>query len=55
MLANDARCKLEIKSRIAIAKVEFDRQRTLFTSKLDFNLRKKLVKCQNVDTSESRE
>ena len=30
MIANDARCKLEIKSSIAIAKVEFDRQRTLF-------------------------
>jgi hypothetical protein len=35
----------EIKSRIAIGKSAFNKKRTLFTSKLDLNLRKKLVKC----------
>ena len=33
------------KSRIARAKAEFNKKKTLFTSKLDLNLRKKLVKC----------
>ena len=42
---NDARCTREIKPRIAVKKAEFDKMGTLFTSKLDFNLRKKLVKC----------
>ena len=35
----------EIKSRIAMAKAAFNKKKTLFTSKLDLNLRKKLVKC----------
>ena len=34
----------EIKSRIAMAKAAFNKKKTLFTSKLDLNLRKKLVK-----------
>ena len=37
MLTNDGRCTCEIKSRIAMAKAAF--------SKLDLNLRKKLIKC----------
>jgi hypothetical protein len=45
MITNDERCTREIKSRIAIAKAAFDKKKTLFTSKLDLNLRKKLVKC----------
>ena len=44
ILTNDGRCTCEIKSRIAMAKTEF-KKKTLFTSKLDLNLRKKLVKC----------
>ena len=36
-------CK--IKSRIAMAKAAFNKKKNLFTSKLDLNLRKKLVKC----------
>ena len=40
----DGRCTCEIKSRIPLAKAAFNKK-TLFTSKLDFNLRKKLVKC----------
>jgi hypothetical protein len=42
---NDGRCTYEIKFRIAMAKVTFNKKKTLFTSKLDLNLRKKLVKC----------
>jgi hypothetical protein len=42
---NGARFKLEIKSTIVIEKATFNRKKTLFTSKLDLNLRNKLVKC----------
>ena len=45
MLTNDGRCTCEIKSRIAMAKAAFNKKKTLFTSKLDLNLRKELVKC----------
>ena len=44
ILRNDGRFTCEIKSRIAMAKAAFNKK-TLFTSKLDLNLRKKLVKC----------
>jgi hypothetical protein len=40
MITNDARCTLEIKSRIAMAKGAFNKKKTLFTSKLDSNLMK---------------
>jgi hypothetical protein len=45
MITNDARCTREIKSRIAMAKAAINRKNTLFTCKLDLNLRKKQVKC----------
>ena len=45
LLTNDGRCTREIKSRIAMAKAAFSKKRTLFTSKLDLNLKKKLIKC----------
>ena len=45
MLTNDGRCTREMKSRIAMAKVAFNKKKTLFISKLDLDLRKKLVKC----------
>jgi hypothetical protein len=45
MITNDAMCTREIKSKIAMAKAVFNKKKTLFTSKLDLNLRKKLVKC----------
>jgi hypothetical protein len=35
----------EIKCRIAMAEATFNKKRTLFTSTLDLELRKKLVKC----------
>jgi hypothetical protein len=44
-MMNDARCTREIKSRIAMAKTAFNKKNNLFTSKLDLNLRTKLVKC----------
>jgi hypothetical protein len=43
MLTGDARCTHEIKSRIALAKAAFNKKKTVFTSKLGLNLRKKLV------------
>jgi hypothetical protein len=44
-ITNDARCTRETKSRIALAEAAFNKKKPLFTSKLDLNLRKKLVKC----------
>jgi hypothetical protein len=43
MLTDDGRCTCKIKSRITMVKAAFNKN--LFTSKLDLNLRKKLVKC----------
>jgi hypothetical protein len=45
ILTNDGRCACEIKCRIAMAKAAFNKKRALFTSTLDLELRKKLVKC----------
>jgi hypothetical protein len=45
ILTNDGRCTCEIKWRVAMAKAPFNKKRTLFTSTLDLELRKKLVKC----------
>jgi hypothetical protein len=45
MITNDAKCTREIKSRVAMAKAAFNKKKNLFTSELDLNLRKKLVKC----------
>jgi hypothetical protein len=45
ILTNDGRCTCEIKCRIALAKAAFKKKRTLFTSTLNLELRKKLVKC----------
>ena len=45
MLTDDGRCTCEIKSRIVMAKTVFNKKKNLFTSKLELNLRKKLVKC----------
>ena len=45
VVTNDARCTQEIKSRIAMAEAAFNKKKTLFTRKIDLNLRKILVKC----------
>jgi len=36
MITNDARCTCEIKSKIAITKAAFNKEKTLFMNKLDF-------------------
>jgi hypothetical protein len=43
-ILNGARCIWEIKSRTTTAKVAFNRK-TFFSSKLNLNLRRKLLKC----------
>jgi hypothetical protein len=43
MLTNDGICACEIKSMIAMAKAAFNKKGALFTSKMDLELRKKLV------------
>jgi hypothetical protein len=45
IITNAAKCTCEIKSRIAMAKVAFNNKETLFTKKLNLNLRKRLVNC----------
>jgi hypothetical protein len=45
ILTKDGICTCEIKCRIAMAKAAFNKKRTLFTSTLDLELRKKLLKC----------
>ena len=45
VITSDARRTREIQSRIDMAKAVFNRKKTLFTSKLDLNLKKKLAKC----------
>jgi hypothetical protein len=62
LLTNDGRCTCEIKSRNARAKAAFNKEKALFTSKMDWELKKKLVKCYiwsialygNLDASDSR-
>jgi hypothetical protein len=43
VLTDDGRCTCKIKSRIAMAKAAFNKKKTLFTSTLDLNLRKKQI------------
>ena len=45
ILTTDGRCTCEIKCKIAMAKAAFNKKKALFTSTLDLELRKKLVKC----------
>jgi hypothetical protein len=45
ILTNYRRCTCEIKCRIAMAKAAFNKKSTLYTSTLELELRKKLVKC----------
>jgi hypothetical protein len=43
MITVDVRCTIEIKPRIALVKATFNGYKTLFTTKFDAELRKKLV------------
>jgi len=45
LIKNYASCGCEIKSRSARAKIAFNKKKALFTSKLNLNVRNKLVKC----------
>ena len=45
LITNDARRAYEIKSRIVMITASFNKKETHFTSRLDVNLRKKVVKC----------
>jgi hypothetical protein len=45
ILTNDGRYNCKIECRIAMVKAAFSKKRALFTSTLDLELRKKLVKC----------
>jgi hypothetical protein len=45
MTTHDPRCTSEMKPMTAMAKAAFNKKRTVFTSALDLELRKKLVKC----------
>jgi hypothetical protein len=45
IITNRARRTREIIFNIAMSKAAFNKKKALFTSKLDFNLRKKLIKC----------
>jgi len=45
VITNDARFTCEIISRIVMAKAAFNNMHAVFASKLDFNLRKKLIEC----------
>jgi hypothetical protein len=44
MVTYDVRCTCEIKSSIAMAKLAFNKKNAVFTSKVELNLRQKLVK-----------
>ena len=44
MITYDAKCTREIKFRIAMAKLVFNRKKIIFTSKLNLNFKNKLVK-----------
>jgi hypothetical protein len=45
LLTNDGRCNCEIKSRTVMTKATYNKKTALFTSKMDLESRKKLVKC----------
>jgi len=44
MIANDARCTCQKKSRIGMVKAAFNKN-NIFTSELDLNIRNKPIKC----------
>jgi hypothetical protein len=52
VLTNNGRYTCEIKSRIVIAKVAFNKNSALFTSILDVKLRRKLDRCYNWSTAQ---
>ena len=51
LMTNDARRATEMKCRIAMTKEAFNKLKTLFISKLDWNLRRELLKCYTWSTA----
>jgi hypothetical protein len=51
IITNDAQYTHKIIFRTAMAKAAFTRRKTLLTNKLDFNLRKKVMKCYISNTA----
>ena len=49
MLTNDGRCTREIKSRIFMAKVAFNKKKTLFTSKTGLRFEEKTSKMLHLE------
>jgi hypothetical protein len=49
MITSDARCTREIESRIAMVKAAFNKKKSLFTRKLNLNLREKTVEVLNLE------
>jgi hypothetical protein len=45
MMTSDARCKQVIKSTISMVQIAFNKKKILFTRKLNFNIKQKLVIC----------
>ena len=45
MITRDAQCTKEIRERIAMAKIAFNKKRNILTGKLNLQLRKNLMKC----------
>jgi len=45
VILNDARCTLEMKSSITMAKAAFNKKKNVLTRKLNLNIRKKEVIC----------
>lgn len=44
-IANNGRYTREIKSMIIMSKAAINKEESLFTNKLDLNIKKKLIKC----------
>jgi len=44
-ITNGARRTREVKSRIALVQAAFNKEKALFTSKLNLDLKKKLIQC----------
>ena len=44
-MKNDANFTWKIKFRFAMTETAFNKEKAVFTSKLDLNFRKKLIKC----------
>jgi hypothetical protein len=55
MITDDARCTREIKSRSAVAKIEFNKKNVFFSNLfLDLRQEHSFACCWNLDTSENR-